>query len=382
MRVPALNTWKLRVGLGTMFKFFSITSRGTHECLPCGRQWRKLVELLKKKNSKFYWYDFTVRGQRYRGSTKETNIKRAQRIAALKLTQAIEGNDLLDRKAPTLLEFSARFVEWVKTARLEFDTRRYYLNGWRLLQATRLINVRLDRIAADAVEAVPFTGSPANGNNALRTLRRMLNKAREWKLIRDVPDFKVFKEEGRALRLDDQAEAKLLPVANQPLKDIIVLLRDTGMRNGRELYRMRVENIDWSNRVIFNPNSKTKKGRRFIPMSNRVMNILLVRCADRKEGWIFPSRRSGKHITGGLVNKQWVRARKKAGLPEDLVLYCARHDFGTYVLQKTGNLAAVMNSMGHSDVKTAMTYQHPELNVVRDAINSRHILRHTVETLN
>ena len=134
---------------------------------------------------------------------------------------------------------------------------------------------------------------------------------------------------------------------------------------------------DWNSRVIFNPNSKTKKGRRFVPMSDRVMKTLLVRCADRTEGWVFPSRQKGKHITGGLVNKQWVRARKKAGLPEDLVLYCARHDFGTYVLQKTGNIAAVMNSMSHSDVKTAMTYQHPELNVVRDAINSRHILRHS-----
>jgi len=315
-----------------MFEFFSITSRGTRECLPCGLQWRKLVELLRKKDSKFYWYDFTVRGQRYRGSTKETNITRAGKIAALKLTQVIEGHDPLDRKAPTLLEFSSRFVEWVNTARLEFDTRRYYLNGWRLLRTTQLPKMRLDRITADVVEGVRFSGSAANGNNALRTLRRMLNKAREWKVIRDVPDFKLFKEEGRALRLDDQAEAKLLPVADQPLKDIIVLLRDTGMRNARELYRMRVENIDWNSRVIFNPNSKTKKGRRFIPMSDRVMSILLVRCADRKEGWVFPSRQKGKHITGGLVNKQWVRARKKAGLPEDLVLYCARHDFGTYVL--------------------------------------------------
>ena len=128
---------------------------------------------LRKKNSKFYWYDFTVRGQRYRGSTKETNITRAGKIAALKLTQAIEGHDPLDRKAPTLLEFSSRFVEWVKTARLEFDTRRYYLNGWRLLQTTQLPNVRLDRITADVVEGVRFSGSPANGNNALRTLRRM-----------------------------------------------------------------------------------------------------------------------------------------------------------------------------------------------------------------
>lgn len=251
-------------------------------------------------------------------------------------------------------------MEWVKTARLEFDTRRYHLNGWRLLQTTQLQNIRLDRITADVVEGLRFSGSPANGNNALRTLRRILNKAREWKVIRDVPDFKLFKEEGRALRPDDQAEAKLLPVADQPLKDIIVLMRDTGMRNARELYRMRMENIDWNRRVIFNPNSETKKkGRRFVPMSDRVTNILLVRCAGRTEGWVFPSPQKGKHITGGLVNKQSVRARKKTGLPEDLVLYCARHDFGTYVLQKTGNIAAVMNSMGHSDVKTAMDVSAP-----------------------
>ena len=79
----------------------------------------------------------------------------------------------------------------------------------------------------------------------------------------------------------------------------------------------------------------------------------------------------------------FVRARKKAGLPKSLVLYCARHDFGTYVLQKTGNIAVVMNAMGHSDVKTAMTYQHPELNVVREAINARqlsgHVLGHRSE---
>jgi hypothetical protein len=47
----------------------------------------------------------------------------------------------------------------------------------------------------------------------LMGLRRMLNKAREWKVIAEVPDFKLFQEEGRALRLDDQGEAKLLPLA-------------------------------------------------------------------------------------------------------------------------------------------------------------------------
>jgi len=63
------------------------------------------------------------------------------------------------------------------------------------------------------------------------------------------------------------------------------------------------------------------------------------------------------------------QARTKAGLPEDLVLYCGRHDFGTRVLKKTGNLKLVMQTMGQKDVKTAMKYQHPELDIVRVALN-------------
>ncbi|HEY6251878.1 MAG TPA: site-specific integrase [Candidatus Angelobacter sp.] len=340
------------------------------------------MKLFKKPNSKFYWYDFTVRGERFRASTEETNAARAGKIAGLKLAAALEGSDPLDRKAPTLREYSKKFLEWIKTARLESQSQRYYRNGWRLLETTSIAGMRMDRITADAAEALRFPGSHANANNALRTLRRMLHKAKEAKLIMQVPEFKLFKEEGRSLRLDDEAERKLLPVAEQPLKDIIMVMRDTGMRNVRELYRLRIENIDFNNRVIFNPNSKTAKGRRFIPISNRVVEILKARCTGRNEGWVFKSRYKGKHIGAAFVNRQWVKARKAAGLPEDLVLYCARHDFGTYVMRKTGNLKAVMDTMGHTDVKIALTYQHPELDIVREAIDSRHILRHTGENTN
>jgi hypothetical protein len=52
-----------------------------------------------------------------------------------------------------------------------------------------------------------------------------------------------------------------------------------------------------------------------------------------------------------------------------LVLYCGRYDYGTRVLKQTGNLAAVMKTMGHKDVKKAMQYQHPGLEIVRAALN-------------
>jgi len=36
---------------------------------------------------------------------------------------------------------------------------------------------------------------------------------------------------------------------------------------------------------------------------------------------------------------------------------------------RTGNLSAVMKTMGHRDVKTAMHYQPPELDVARAALD-------------
>lgn len=65
--------------------------------------------------------------------------------------------------------------------------------------------------------------------------------------------------------MDDEAERKLVPVAEQPLKDIIILMRDTGMRNVRELYRLRVEHVDFNNRVIFNQTVKHSKGGGLFP---------------------------------------------------------------------------------------------------------------------
>jgi integrase len=153
-----------------------------------------------------------------------------------------------------------------------------------------------------------------------------------------------------------------------------MLMRDTGMRNGRELYRMRIENIDWQSRSIFIPDSKTPEGRRTVPMSDRVFKILRHRCrdkkGDKKEGWVFPSRRKNTKVPYlRSVTKHFAQARTKAGLPKNLVLYCGRHDFGTVITARTGNLKAVMKVMGHRDFKTAMRYQHPEVDIVRAALN-------------
>jgi len=296
-----------------MLLFRSDPFGGTHELLPCGLLGGDLVKLFRKRKSKYYWYDFTVRDERYRGSTKETIETRAQKAASLKLAAAIKGSDPLDRKPSTLRQYANDFLRWVETGRLESDTRRYYRNGWRLLENTKIAGMRMDLITKDEIEKLQFPGSASNGNNALRTLRRMFTKAKENRLILELPEFALFKEHGRSLRLNDDAERRLSTVAEQPLKDIIVVMRDTGMRNARELYCMRVENVDFDAGTIFTPDSKTESGRRFIPMSSRVKQILEARCAGRSEGWVWRSRYQEKHIGEGLVYRQWAKARQAPG---------------------------------------------------------------------
>ena len=149
------------------------------------------MKLFKKPKSKFYWYDFTVRGRRYRGSTQETKSVRALQVASLKLASSMENTDPLPTKPTALRAFADRFLTWVDSGRLEDKTRKSYRNGWRLLKATAVAEMRVDQITGDCAEQLKFPGSAANANCALRTLRRMLHKAEEWKMINHAPKVKI-----------------------------------------------------------------------------------------------------------------------------------------------------------------------------------------------
>lgn len=117
-----------------------------------------------------YWYDFTVRGHRYRRSTQETKLARTAKGASVKLGSVIEGTDPFPSKPSVLSEFAKRFDTWVEDGRLEEKTKKFYRNGWRLLKATPVAGLRVDQITGDFAEQLKFPGSAANANCALRTL--------------------------------------------------------------------------------------------------------------------------------------------------------------------------------------------------------------------
>jgi hypothetical protein len=105
-------------------------------------------------------------------------------------------------------------LAWVADGRLEEKTKKFYRNGWRLLKPTPAVDLRVNQITGDFAEQLKFPGSAANANCALRRLRRMLHKAVEGKMIGHAPKIKMMMEHGRDLRLDDEAEKRLLAGAS------------------------------------------------------------------------------------------------------------------------------------------------------------------------
>jgi integrase len=105
---------------------------------------------------------------------------------------------------------------------------------------------------------------------------------------------------------------------------------------------------------------------------SRVRLCPLARKESANEGWVFPSKKAQSgHITGLEVSKQWLEAKRLAGIPGSIVLYCARHRFSTDAMEGAGNVMPVMDAMGHQSVNTTRIYNHSNVMQIRQAIERR-----------
>lgn len=89
-------------------------------------------------------------------------------------------------------------------------------------------------------------------------------------------------------------------------------------------------------------------------------------------------RGSKKHFSG-------IAVRRENGLPEDVVLYSARHTFATDPTDATGDVTKTQKALGHTQLKTSLRYIHARAvntGAIMDAKNlERHIFGHSTETV-
>jgi integrase len=168
---------------------------------------------------------------------------------------------------------------------------------------------------------------------------------------------------GRRERIPTAEEiAALLKVASPAFRLIYTGLSQSGARPG-ELCRAQISNVDWTKGTITLPQHKTdrKTGKpRVIPIGKNFGNTLEKAIDHRQAGPIFRSPK-GRDWTIENLSGTHRRLRDAAGLPKDLVLYLARHRFGTEALRAGVPLKDVADLMGHSSVTTTEIYLHRDV---------------------
>jgi integrase len=157
-----------------------------------------------------------------------------------------------------------------------------------------------------------------------------------------------------------EEQAAYLSETSQPLRDIAKIMLDTGMRP-EEVFRMRVENIDFKQKTIFNPFGKTKAARRTIPMTVDVLSLLSGRVKEAAEigtPFVFPSTCDALKPIGS-VKKAHKAAVKRAKISGRVRLYDLRHTFATRAVASGADLPTLSALLGHASILMTMRYVHP-----------------------
>ena len=162
----------------------------------------------------------------------------------------------------------------------------------------------------------------------------------------------------RVITLEEQAA--YLSETSQPLRDIAKIMLDTGMRP-EEVFRMRVENIDFKQKTIFNPFGKTKAARRTIPMTDDALSLLSGRVKGAAEigtPFVFPPTYDALKPIGS-VKKAHRAAVKRAKISGRVRLYDLRHAFATRAVASGADLPTLSALLGHASILMTMRYVHP-----------------------
>ena len=146
---------------------------------------------------------------------------------------------------------------------------------------------------------------------------------------------------------------------------MLYTLIETGMRRSA-ITHLNVVDIDFNRRIL----SVAEKGGSIqpYPISRQgiaaITDYLEQERAQDYVKWqshaLFLSPSSNPHgdgrLTPSVINTVWNQVRDFAGVDKDKTPHSARHGMGVFIMEKTGNVAAVQRQLGHKNASFSLQY--------------------------
>ena len=322
------------------------------------------MSVKKRKGSPFYWYDFTVHGDRFRGSTETDDLTTAKAIEAKLRTDALLSPHFGKKKDKLTMD-AAMGRYWIEYA-------QYLKSGLSTIQTQCKCLIKyfgkdttLDQIddASISVFKSKRRGkvSDTSINRELALLRRVLNVAKEhWGVSTSETSFRkhMLREPQARTRWITPDEAdNLIECAADHLKPIIRFALLTGVRKSN------ITNLKWKDikltqkQISFQIKSNIPGGRNLVlPISDQLMILL-----NNQKGFKEPSPESFVFTYRGepilKPNKAFRSACKKAKI-KDFRFHDLRHTAASWMVQAGIPIDLVQDILGHTQITTTRKYTH------------------------
>jgi integrase len=327
------------------------------------------------------------------GSPATMDLDAARKAARAALRRADEGGDPAADKAAARAAWTMR--EAIEAYLASPDFRRKS-DKTRLCDAGTLINHVVHRLGSEKLSAVDVPAvrrliraieqdtrrnsrkRRLGGTGAARKATRVLSAVLTWavgegRLPRNpiVGNLRLDGDGVRETVLTEPTQYGALLLAMDELvaagklrpqsRAFLIAAAFTGMRRN-ELRQLRWGQVDRSERRITLVGTKGARLARRGPKTETVSlpPIAAAALAGIRPDNAAPDERVFMPQRGEVIeiNRDWLRVRAAAGLPDDLTLHGLRHSIGTVAIMAGLNLAEVQKLLRHRTVATTALYVH------------------------
>ena len=362
-----------------------------------GRPRRIEGTVFQREDSQFWQVSYRdQKGEIVRESTGATDRQEAERFLRDRLDARDEGrlSTVLRSKLLTFGQWADWFLE--RRSKPPFRSEGNHQQNLNAMKFLRPVfgEVALSDLTAEAIEdylaerlrsgrrvrtkfglQLRGTVKPATVHQEFRILSHMLNVAVKQKRLSDNPcravefPVSVAKSTRKPHYMAASEQAKIEFAAPNYLRNVVVIIAETGLRYKKELLSMKKVQVDLENGIVHIADSKTVNGIGDMPMTPDARDAFL-RQIEETPGceYLFPSpkRTSSKPYLTNL-RKAWAVTLKKAGLPH-FALYEVRHTFATRL--SAGGVAdhVVTQMLRQGDAEVFKLYSQAKLGMMREAL--------------
>lgn len=335
------------------------------------------------------WYlDCRIDGQRHVIKLGK-GIKRsiASELADVRRAAILKGEAGIGRRKKDISFTEARekFTGWIESEKRPNTIRRYkqclkQLEGTfgakRLSEVTpwALEHYKKERVSGTPLAVRPqdisdkewarrcrlaAKGSPVGVNRELGVLKTLFNRCKAWGLIElenPVRAVKLRREPRTRLRwMTPEEEARLLAVAAEPLRSIIIIGLHTGLRIQAEAMQLRWEDIDLKHGQLTVAAAYAKNGRsRTVPV-NSIARRTLEQLQRQAVGPFVFAKPDGTPYRS--VRSAFTNACRHAKL-EGITPHVLRHSFASRLAMSGADMRTIQDLGGWRTLGMVERYSH------------------------